>query len=67
MSKQYAVGSKQKKYCRLLTAYSLLNLCGSKETTPPGSGSNASTHLAKKFFSKPAKARRGRAFGPCEE
>jgi hypothetical protein len=40
MSKQYEVGSMQQEllptaYCLLLTAYSLLKLSGSKETTPP--------------------------------
>jgi hypothetical protein len=44
ISKQYAVNSKQRETCklryrRLHTAYCLLALCGSKETTPPSPGS----------------------------
>ena len=46
MSKQYAVNSKQCEkrtqiYWLLLTAYCLLALCGSKETTPPVPGSTS--------------------------
>jgi hypothetical protein len=50
MSKQYEVGSMQQEV--LLTAYSLLKLSDSKETTPPGPGSKTSTHRAEKFLSK---------------
>jgi hypothetical protein len=36
-------------YCLLFTAYSLLELSGSKETTPPSPGSISSPRVAEKL------------------
>jgi hypothetical protein len=67
ISKQYAVISKPLKpwkqnYWRLLTAYCLLVLCGSKETTPPvpGSGNVASLSQYKRYLSSGQRSSKNR-------